>query len=44
MNVMIVHVLLRNLFLYKLFMHACVVAQTTLCMLSSVLLLFLSLE
>ena len=44
MNVMIVHVLLRNLFLYKLFMHACVVAQSTLCTLSSVLLLFLSLE
>ena len=31
MNVMIVHVLLRNLFLYKLFMHACVVVQSTLC-------------
>ena len=42
MNVMIVHVLLCNLFLYKLFMHACVVAQSTLCTLSSVLLSFLS--
>ena len=26
LNVMIVHALLCNLFLYKLFMHACVVA------------------
>ena len=42
MNVMIVHVLLCNLFLYKLFMHACIVAESTLCTLSSVLLLFLS--
>ena len=42
MNVMIVHALLCNLFLYKLFMHSCVVAESTLCMLSSVLLSFLS--
>ena len=35
LNVMIVHALLCNLFL---FMHACVVAQSTLCTLSSVLL------
>ena len=42
MNVMLVHALLCNLFLYKLFMHACVVAESTLCMLSSVLLSFLS--
>ena len=40
MNVMIVHVLYCNLFLYKLFMHACVVAESTLCTLSSVLLSF----
>ena len=42
MNVMIVHALLCNLFLYKLFMHSCVVAESTLCMLFSVLLSFLS--
>ena len=42
MNVMIVHALLCNLFLYKLFMHSCVVAESTFCMLSSVLLSFLS--
>ena len=35
--VMIVHALLCNLFLYKLFMHACVVAQSTLCTLSVLL-------
>ena len=38
LNVMIVHALLCNLFVYKLFMHACMVAQSTLCTLSSVLL------
>ena len=42
MNVMIVHALLCNFFLYKLFMHACVVAPSTLDTLSSVLLSFLS--